>query len=105
MGMVCYLTGEILLPSWKTKTLQLASKKGPVHLFSRPMEGVAERSWIVPEKHQDVGQFCEATINCPQAVFEADHAGEGVVLAKFLLPSPLLPNLHLFLLQDAGIAP
>lgn len=31
--------------------------------------------------------------------------GEGVVLAKFLLPSPLLPNLHLFLLQDAGIAP
>ena len=83
MGRICYPTGEILLPSWKTKTLQLASKKGPVHLFSRPMEGVAERSWIVPEKHQDVGQFCEAAINCPQALFEADHAGEGVVLAKY----------------------
>ena len=48
-----------------------------------PQPGVAERSWLVPEKHQDVDQFCEAVINCPQAVFEAAHAGEEVVLAKY----------------------
>lgn len=43
----------------------------------------AERMKTVPEKSQDVSQFCEAVFTYPEAVFAAEHGNEPVVMAKF----------------------
>lgn len=50
---------------------------------TKPTPGTAERLWYVPEKGQDVSQFCEAIFTYSEAEFKALHANESVTLAKY----------------------
>lgn len=50
---------------------------------TKPAPGTAERLWYVPEKGQDISQFCEAIFTYSEAEFKALHANESVTLAKY----------------------
>ena len=45
--------------------------------------GTDERMWYVPEKQQDVSQFCEAVFAYTEAEFIALHGNAPVVMEKF----------------------
>lgn len=64
-------------------TEQKLSVLGFIGTRTKPMPGSAERLWTVPEKAQDVSQFCEAVFTYPEAVFVEQHADEPVVMAKY----------------------
>lgn len=48
-----------------------------------PIPSMAERLWTVPEKAQDVSQFCEAIFTYPEAMFTELHGDEPVVMEKY----------------------
>lgn len=50
---------------------------------SKPSVGQAERSWYVPERSQDVSQYCEAIFAYTEAEFKALHGEAPVVMDKY----------------------
>ena len=75
--MVYKALGNFPLEEQKLSTL------GFIGTRTKPTPGSAERMWFVPEKGQDVSQFCEAIFTYSEAEFKALHADEPVTLAKF----------------------
>ena len=62
---------------------QKLAKLGFIGTRTKPTPGSAERLWYVPEKAQDVSQFCEAIFTYSEAEFTELHGDEPVVMAKF----------------------
>lgn len=50
---------------------------------TKPPVGQAERSWYVPERNQDVSQYCEAIFAYTEEEFKALHGEAPVVMSKY----------------------
>ena len=50
---------------------------------SKPNPGAAERLWYVPERSQDVSQYCEAIFAYTEEEFKALHGDAPVVMDKY----------------------
>lgn len=62
---------------------QTLATLGFIGTRTKPSAGSAERLWTVPEKYQDVNQYCEAIFAFTEDEFIALHGEKPVVMAKY----------------------